>query len=527
MHGSPETAAPVVPPAVVAAANGADVELRAITMDFPGHRALDAVSAGFRFDEVHGLIGENGAGKSTFVNVLGGSLVPSGGEVRVAGRAVTLRSPRDAWAHGIAHVSQEGSLVPGFTGAANVLLGDEPVLFGALLRPAALLERANVLLNHWFPEVDIPLDRPVETLSVADQKVLEIVRALRGDVRLLILDEPTATLQRREKAQLWQIIRSLPGRGVGVVLISHFLSEIKVLSQRITVLRDGVQVGTVAADDVSETQLVDLMLRRDAGDGERATPIRTASRAFGTTVLEATDWRTGAVRVPHFALRRGEIVGLIGLTGAGHFEFARSLYTREGDTTGRIDIDGETIGAPGIRTLQRRGVAFVPDRRMENALFADGSVTANLAMVHPEFATRGLGVVLRRGQEKREVARIVDQLGIRISGHEQSVSHLSGGNKQKVSLGKWLYGAGERYRVLILIEPTEGVDIGAKQEIYAHVRRLAARGAGVLIVSSDLLEIEQLTDRVVPFVNGRDAAPIAHDEYSEANFIAAIAGEAP
>jgi len=504
------------------------VRLHDITMDFPGHRALDGVGTSFRFDEVHGLIGENGAGKSTLVNVLGGSLAPTRGAIHVAGRSVMLRSPRDARAHGIAHVSQEGSLVPAFSGAANVLLGDEPTRFGGILRSRALGERAQALLTHWFPEASIPLDRAVDSLSVADQKVLEIVRALRGEPRLLILDEPTATLQSREKAQLWSIIRSLPARGVGVVLISHFLSEIKALSNRITVLRDGRQVGCLKAASVDESWLVDLMLRRDAGDGDgdRQRAPTAEACAPGPVVLEAQDWSVGEVRVPHFALRRGEIVGLIGLTGAGHFEFARSLYTREHIASGRIAIDGAPITAPGIRAMQRSGVAFVPDRRMENALFADGSVTANLAMVHPEFATAGAGVVLRRRTERDEIARVVSQLGIRRSSDAQNVSLLSGGNKQKVSLGKWLYGAQDRYRVMILIEPTEGVDIGAKQEIYAHARRLAERGAGVLIASSDLLEIEQLTDRVIPFVQGRAQVPIERIDYSEATFIAAIAGAA-
>jgi len=506
--------------------DGVGVDLRDITVDFPGHRALDGVCADFRFDEVHGLIGENGAGKSTFVNVLGGALTPTRGAVHLAGRVVTLRSPRDARAHGIAHVSQEGSLVPEFSGAANVLLGDEPTRRFGILRSRALLTRAQALLRDWFPDVSIALDRPVSSLSMADQKVLEIVRALRGDPRLLILDEPTATLQSREKAQLWHIIRSLPERGVGVVLISHFLSEIKALSQRITVLRDGRQVGCLEAASIDESQLVDLMLRRSADDTRAREARRQVAHEPGLVALEAQDWRVGPVRVPHFALRRGEIVGLIGLTGAGHFAFARSLYTREGLSSGQVSVDGTPITASGIRAMQRNGVAFVPDRRMQNALFADGSVTENLAMVHPEFATGGLGVVLRRGAERREVARVIDQLGVRCSSDRQNVGLLSGGNKQKVSLGKWLYGANERYRVMILIEPTEGVDIGAKQEIYAHARRLSRRGAGVLIASSDLLEIEHVTDRVIPFVNGRPGEPIVRTDYSEARFIAAIAGEA-
>ncbi|TNC62899.1 sugar ABC transporter ATP-binding protein [Rubellimicrobium roseum] len=497
--------------------------LENIIMDFPGTRALNNVSAEFRFDEVHGLIGENGAGKSTFVNVLGGSLRPTSGQIAVDRRPVSLDTPRAALGYGIAHVSQEGSLVPGLTGAENILLGAEPRSAGGVLRSRALARRAEELVRHWFPGLSLPLDRPVGELPMADQKVIEIVRALRGDIRLLILDEPTATLEAREKRQLWSIIRSLPQRGVGVVLISHFLSEVRDLSDRITVLRDGMHVATLQAKEATEAQLVDLMLRREGAAG-LAVKAQAQTRAAGAAVLRVQNWVVGGVTVPEFTLRAGEVVGMIGLTSAGHFGFARSLYTRQGVTSGRIEVAGRPVDGGGVRAMQRSGVALVPDHRMENALSAAGSVLENLSMVHADTAARG-GILSRRA-ERAEAGRIIRLLNIKTPGDGQLIRNLSGGNKQKVSIGKWLYGAGDRYRVLIFIEPTEGVDIGAKQEIYAHIQRLAAGGAGIIIASSDLIEIAQVCDVAVPFVHGCPGSPIPASEFSEARFIAAISGEA-
>ncbi len=497
------------------------VRLANIVKDFPGGRALNDVSVAFELNEVHGLIGENGAGKSTLVNVLGGSLAPSHGEIYINEIAVKLTTPRLALQHGIAHVSQEGSLVPQLTGAQNILLGAEPRSLGCVLRSRELMDQAVSLLHRWFPDVSISLGRPVSELDVADQKIIEIVRALRGDTRILILDEPTAALQSREKSQLWEIIQSLPEKGVGVVLISHFLSEIRQLSDRITVLRDGEHVQTLEAVNATETDMVDLMLRRSGGQKEIGK--KTSQPIGETQVLEVRNWKAGRVDVPEFSLKAGEIVGLIGLTGAGHFGFARSLYSREGFLSGSIRICEKKVRGT-IRDIQRSGVAFVPDHRMENALMGDSSVAENLSLVHSDFcSSRG---ILSLAAEKSEVARVVDLLNIKLSSPNQLVRELSGGNKQKVSLGKWLFGAAGRYQVMIFIEPTEGVDIGAKQEIYRQIRALAEQGVGILIASSDLLEIETVTQRVVPFVHGRPGKSIMANEFSEARFIDALTGEA-
>ncbi|MFB2553140.1 sugar ABC transporter ATP-binding protein [Ensifer soli] len=500
------------------------VSLTGIVMQYPGTRALDTVSAEFRFNEVHGLIGENGAGKTTLVSILGGSRQPTSGTITVDGTPVTLASPGDALRKGIAHVSQEGSLVPSLSGAQNILLGDEPRRGLGIINKGELTRRARALMARWFPDVSIDLDAPVETLPMADQKVIEIVRALRGDIRLVILDEPTATLPAREKESLWAIIKSLPKQGVGIVLISHFLSEVKALSDRITVLRDGRHITTIPAAEASEAQLVDFMLQR-SGASARAEAAH-ASAALGATVLTVEGWRAGSLSVDRFSIRAGEIVGLIGLTGAGHFGFARSIYTGSGVTAGRLALGGEDIATVDARAMQKKGVAFIPDQRMENSLIGDWDVRENLAMVHPSFAAHGGTGVLSPAKEGREADRIMALLNVKAFSHAQFIKDLSGGNKQKVSIGKWLYGAGAHYRLMIFVEPTEGVDIGAKREIHDHLRRLAAEGTAIIVTSSDLIEIADVADRVVPFVNGRPGADIARPDFSEARFIAAMAGAA-
>lgn len=500
-----------------------DIRLTDIVMQFPGTRALDEVSVTFRDNEVHGLIGENGAGKSTLVNVLGGSLQPSHGQVVIGDKPVRLTSPHDALIQGIAHVSQEGSLVPGLNGAENILLGHEPKLAGVVIRKGALRQQASELLAEWFPKVSIDLSRPVAELPMADRKVIEIVRALRGSPKIVILDEPTATLPAREKEQLWQIIRSLPRRGVGVVLISHFLSEIKALSDRITVLRDGKHICSESAEALSEDQLVELMLRRTGGAHLRSAAPDAKSDA--QIVLDVRDWHVGAVHVPHFKLRAGEIVGLIGLTGAGHFGFARSLHNPAGARCQALIVDGKRIEPGPPRKMQEAGIALVPDHRMEYALIGEWTLRENLSMVHPGHGTIGGGILSPR-REEAEASRIMKLMNVKAHSSRQLLRELSGGNKQKISIGKWLYGASDRYRVMIFIEPTEGVDIGAKAEIYAEMRRLAAQGVGIIIASSDLLEIESVAHRVIPFVRQGPGPEISATHFSESTFIAAISGAA-
>lgn len=497
-----------------------------IVVDYPGTRALDNVSVDFRTDEVHGIIGENGAGKTTLVSILGGSRLPTEGRMTLDGEEVRLSDPGDALVRGIANVSQEGSLVPGLTGAQNILLGGEPRRLGIVIDRRALRSQAQAVLARWFPDVAIDLDAPVEVLPYADQKIVEIVRALRGTIRILILDEPTATLPAREKERLWAIIRRLPGQGVGVILISHFLSEILALSDRITVLRDGKLIRTFPASQADEAMLVDLMLQRGRSTTDRADPRQAgaAAPASASSVVEVSDWRIPDAEVNQFSIRAGEIVGLIGLTGSGHFAFARSLYDAPHREAGTLRLGGEEVADVRAGAMRRRGVGFVPDHRMVYSLIGEWSARENLAMVHPQAGARTALGVLRPSRESAAAQRVMERLAVKASSPEQVVNELSGGNKQKISIGKWLYGAEGRYRLMIFVEPTEGVDIGAKREIHALLRDLAAAGTAILIASSDLIEIADLATRVVSFVNGRARGELRWPNFSEQSFIAAMAG---
>jgi ribose transport system ATP-binding protein len=505
--------------------NAMAIEMVGITMEFPGTRALSDVSISFREGEVHGLIGENGAGKSTLLAIMSGVLAPTSGELRVDGRPVRFRGSADAIAAGIALVSQEGSLVPMLTGADNIMLGSEPRRAGIIGR-RQLLADAEALARRWFPNTTLDLRRPTAELPYADQKVVEILRALRSAARILILDEPTASLPAREKEELWALIQHLVAQNIGIVLVSHILSEIHAMSKRISVLRNGHLVGTLERDEVDEAGLISKMLGHArnallARDGEVAKP------PTGVPTIEVSGWGGAGFAIEHFALYRGEIVGLIGLTRAGHAEFARSLYEPNLRLRGTLKLKGEAVQPRSSGQARRLGISMVPDQRMVNSLVGSWTVRENLALAHARAGTLGRLPIVMPGRETRLASAAMARLGVKAYSPEQPIEELSGGNKQKVSIGKWLYGADKAvpYAVTIFVEPTEGVDVGAKAEIHRLVRGLAASGVGVIIVSSDLLEIQVLADRVIPFFKGAAAGTIPCQSFSEQTFVTAMAGQ--
>ena len=500
------------------------IALTGISKIYPGTVALSGVDVEFRFDQVHAVVGENGAGKTTLVSILGGSNTPSAGTITLDGVPVLLPTPAAALRQGIAQVSQEGSLVGYLTGAENILLGVEPTIGRMLVDRTAIRREAEALRFRWFPHTIIDLGVPVERLAFADQKVVEILRALRAAARLLILDEPTATLPAREKQDLWALISSLPAQGVGIVLISHFLSEVIALSDRITVLRDGRKVAELARGEADERSLVEYMLQRNV-ETDRAfeVPVPDVMTSDGTPVLAVEKWTGPSFAVPGFELRAGEIVGLIGLTGAGHFEFAGSLFDQSAISSGTMRVADEKVAPGGASRNLRRGIAMVPDHRMANSLLGEWTVRENLSIAHATASSLYKTGVLSLRRERDEGRRISSAMGVRCHSVEQRVSELSGGNKQKVSIGKWFFGRAEPYRVLVFVEPTEGVDVGAKAEIHSLMRRLARQGAAIVVTSSDLLEVMTIADRVIPFVAGHPTRPITRDRFSEAVFIGAIA----
>lgn len=501
-----------------------------IKVHYPGVKALDGVTVEFREGEVHGVIGENGAGKSTLMGVLSGARRPTDGHIAIDGQETVFSKAADAVEQGIALVSQEGSLIPSFSGAENITLGHEFTRFGPMVDRARALAHAETMLARWFPGTWIDLARPCSDLPYADQKIIEILRALSSEPRILILDEPTATLPAREKQSLWALIRAISDAGVGVVLISHFMSEVLHLSDRITALRDGKLVTTTAAKGLSERDLVEMMFSREAHAGLAAAahgdlPEEERSQIdLGEVVLSCKGWAGAGFHVEDLGIARGEIVGLIGLTGAGHFRFANSLFDPQAADTGRLTFLDRDASHRTCRQMMAAGAAFIPDHRMINALIGDWSIRENISLVSLRRLANSALRLVRPDLELQATRAAAANLNVKMFSVEQKVSELSGGNKQKVSIARWLCAGGER-RLFIFVEPTEGVDIHSKAEIHRVIRRLAHRGASVFVASSDLLEVTALAHRIVPFVRGRAGRPIQSAEFSEQRLIDSIAGE--
>lgn len=502
-----------------------------IRVHYPGVKALDGVTVEFREGEVHGVIGENGAGKSTLMGVLSGSKRPTHGSITVDGQETAFAKAADAVEKGIALVSQEGSLIPSFSAAENITLGHEFTRFRAVVDRTRALAHAKAMLARWFPGTRIDLARPCSELPYADQKIVEILRALSSEPRILILDEPTATLPAREKQSLWTLIRAISDAGVGVVLISHFMSEVLHLSDRITALRDGRLVTTTASEGLTERHLVEMMFSREAHADLSAAahgdlPEDERSRVdSGQVVLSCRNWSGPTFKVDELDIARGEIVGLIGLTGAGHFQFANSLFDPQVADGGRLTFLNSDASRANCRRMMAAGAAFIPDHRMINALIGDWSIRENMSLVSLRRLANTALRLVRPDLEQRATREAATDLNVKMSSVEQKVSELSGGNKQKVSIARWLCSGVER-RLFIFVEPTEGVDIHSKAEIHRVIRRLAHRGASVFVASSDLLEVTTLAHRIVPFVRGRAGQPIHGTDFSEQRLIDSIAGEA-
>jgi ribose transport system ATP-binding protein len=506
------------------------IVLENITKQWPGTLALAGVSIEIVEGRVHGIVGENGAGKTTLVSILSGAVQPTTGTLSMAGEPVAFENPAAAVASGVSLVSQEGSLVPHLTGAENICLGFEPVKSRFFINRREVQRQAEALAKQWFPDTAIQLNRKVDELAYADQKVIEILRALHSSPKVLILDEPTATLPAKEKQSLWKLIRQLSNAGMAVVLISHFLQEVIDLCDEITVLQDGRKVSHLsnAGHVVTERQLIDLMLNRGQTAGQdrllNGTQKERALADDAQIVVDVRDWQGDRFHMTGLEVRSGEILGLIGLTGSGHFEFAQSLFEPRLAGDGRYQFQGRDVGRASVRDMKRRGAALIPDHRMINAMIGDWTVRENMSMAGiQETSLKPFGVV-QAGRERSETLRLIKRLNIKTSSAETKIVELSGGNKQKVSVAKWQFASEGKYKLFVFLEPTEGVDVGAKREIHDLITSLAEKGAAVVVASSDLLEIAHVADRVVAFRNGRDADQIARRDFSEAVFINAIAG---
>ncbi|HUP66442.1 MAG TPA: ATP-binding cassette domain-containing protein [Thermoanaerobaculia bacterium] len=474
--------------------------MRDISKSFPGVRALDHVSCELAAGEIHALVGENGAGKSTLMKILGG-VYPGGsyeGTILVDGLARSFGGVRDAEEAGIALVHQELSVVTELSIAENILLGREPQRFG-LIRWEELYSRAQTLLDEL--RLDLDPHTPLSHLGIGQQHLIEIAKALSRDARILILDEPTAALTGNETEVLFAILRRLRERGVGMIYISHKLDEVFALADRITVLRDGRTVRTAPASTLSRPEVISSMVGREVDDAFPSVahaPGEVVFEARGVTVEDPNVRGKLLVRDVSFEVRRGEVLGIAGLVGAGRSDLLMALFgSHPGEKTKELRIDGKPVSVRSAGDAIAAGLAFVTEDRKRYGLLLDQILLENITLAAlPRFGR----LLTDLEAETAASEKLMSDLRIKAPSPFVKALALSGGNQQKVVLAKWLL---TRPRVLFLDEPTRGIDVGAKQEIYALIDRMASEGLAIVVVSSDLPEVLALSDRILVLHQGR------------------------
>jgi len=489
-------------------------EMRGISKRFAATQALDDVSLDLLPGEIHALVGENGAGKSTLVKILAGVHQPDSGTIWLDGEATQIHGPAHARALGIAVVHQEPRLFPDLTVAENVFIGHAPsgrlgtIDWGGTRRAAQAL----------FGQLDVQFDvgAPVRGLSMADQQLIEIAKSLSVEARVLILDEPTASLSAHEVERLFAIVRRLRDRGVSILFVSHRLDEVFDLCDRATVFRDGRHVITTATSELTTADLVRHMVGRTV---ELFPKVETP---VGDVLLEVEGLtKEGVFRDVGFSVRAGEIVGLAGLVGAGRTEVARVLFGIDQRDGGEIRLGGVPVDFASPSAAMHAGIAYLPEDRHQEGLVLDFTIAQNVTLpILPRLFPR---FFVRASTERKVAHDYTEQFNVRMTGVDQLVGALSGGNQQKVVLAKWLASGP---RILILDEPTRGIDIGAKVEVHRIISELAASGLGIVLISSDLPEVLAMSDRIVVLHEGRVTAEIPRDRATEERVMFAATGSA-
>jgi len=494
----------------------ARVAMRAIVKDFPGGRALEDVDFTVLDGEIHGLVGENGAGKSTLVKILAGAYKRDDGEIRVAGEPQGDMSPHDAEALGIHVIHQDRQLVPFFTVAESLFFGKDEDRRGPLLDRRRMTRRAEALIREHLG-VEIPGEARVDELSVAQQQLVQITRAVIGNPSVLILDEPTAPLGRSEVERLFAVLRELRGRGISIIYISHYLQEVMEICDRVTVLRNGRNAGELVIAETTADEIVSLMIGREVEE----FLAREHAVAPGEVLLEARALRLqNRLDGVDLELRAGEVVGVTGLIGSGASDIARALYGLTALDEGQVLVQGRPVARSPV-AMARRGVAFLPEDRRGEGVVEAMSVRENATLSNLRRVS-SWGWIRRRA-ERQKTAELIERLGVRPADQEYAVRFLSGGNQQKVALSKWLAGDA---KVFILDQPTAGVDIGARAEIYKQIRAVADAGAAVLVVSYDLPELVGLCDRIAVMYRGRIARELSRQEATADVVLAVSTGAA-
>ncbi|WP_150523140.1 sugar ABC transporter ATP-binding protein [Roseibium sediminis] len=492
------------------------LRLEGIVKTFPGVRALDNVSFSVLPGEVHALMGENGAGKSTLMKVLGGIYQPDEGQIVVSEQPTVMTSPLQAKSKGIVFIHQELSLAEELTVAENIYLGELPKKAFGLVDWQKLYAQTNVILEKL--KVGFDAKTRVGDLSIANQQMVEIARALTVEAKAVIFDEPTASLTDAEKVVLFDVISDLQAHGVGIIYISHRMEEIFKITDRISVLRDGQYRGTLKTAETNEDEVTQLMIGRKLDLSRNET-----HHDLGAVALEVRDLSCGKLfRNISFEVRKGEVVGFYGLVGAGRTEIAETLFGLREPTGGDILLNGEKVHVSSPADAIEKGISLVPEDRKGQGLVLGMNCRDNMTL--PQVSDLKAGPFVAEGAEIAIFDQYRDRLDIRTPGWKQLVGNLSGGNQQKIVIGKWL---SMHPDVLIVDEPTRGIDVGSKSEIHNLIRELASQGYAVIVISSEMPEVLRVSDRIVAMYSGEIIRTFTSQEVTEDNLIQAISGINP
>ncbi|MFK7767509.1 MAG: sugar ABC transporter ATP-binding protein [Mariniblastus sp.] len=482
------------------------LEVSNLSKSFPGVRALHNVSLSIKKGEVLSVIGENGAGKSTLMKILAGVQPADKGEIEVDGKKVTFENTRAAMDHGIVLIHQELNLCDNLNVAQNIFLGREPLGSGGFIKTREINERSVEFLKR--VGLNVSPKMIVSRLTIGKQQMVEIAKALSVQARVLIMDEPTSSLSSKESESLFKLIEDLRDQGVSIVYISHRLAEVKRLSDRVVVLRDGEFVGELNGDEITHDNMVSKMVGRDISQFYQRT-----QHNIGEVVLDVKD-----VATPHWPkhkvslqVRAGEIVGLAGLVGSGRTELLQSLFGIDQPRSGEIVIAGQTVDVKSPRVAIEHGLALVPEDRKQHGLLTDLSVQNNIGLAGLKRYAKKFGFANFKKQ-RVDSKEMIDKLSVKTPSDRQSAKFLSGGNQQKVVLGKWL---AMSPKILFLDEPTRGIDVGAKQEIYQLMEKLASESMAILMVSSEMEEIIGIADRVYVMHEGKITGELSREQLSE------------
>lgn len=476
---------------------------------FPGVIALDDIHFDLRAGEVHVLLGENGAGKSTLVKILSGAYQKTAGKIHLSGKETNIRSPKHAQQSGISIIYQELNLVPHLSAAENIFLGREPMLAAGIIDRKKLLEKSRKILSDLGVSIDVR--RPVSGLGVAEQQMVEVAKALSLDAKILIMDEPTSALTEREINELFATIRKLKLQRVSIIYISHRLEELFEIGDRVTVLRDGKVVGTVDIGTTNKAELIRMMVNRELTE---QFPKKKAGTGEEVLRIEGIT-RDGELDNVSFSLRRGEVLGIAGLMGAGRTELARAIFGVDKLDSGKIYIRGEAKKVKSPRSAINLGMGFLTEDRKSQGLVLSLSVKENICLSSIERFSR-LGRMDAKAENEAS-NRYIKDLRIKTSNLNQKVMFLSGGNQQKVVLSKWLCSQAD---IFIFDEPTRGIDVGSKVEIYELMNRLTAGGVAIIMISSELPEILGMSDRILVMGRGTVTAEFDVDEATQEKILA-------